>query len=140
MEKVGLRLIPEHIPNLRAKQATPQMVTRTRVKVNHGSLEITDERAIYTDSGGVRWRLYDFARSGGEPVSVRPGSISASIRIFVREDGRERRRSVFSPRDDTLTPQFNYNSLSTASVRRLGKWVDAWTESFPERGNRRPTR
>lgn len=115
--------------------------TRTilREKINRGSVEITEARAVFTDGAGVKWRLYDYARRGGDRVSVRPGSVSAGIRIFVREDGRERRRIVFSPRDDTLTPRFNDNSLPTAAVRRLGKWVDAWTER-PERGSRRPTR
>ena len=100
------------------------MATRTRPKINYGSVEITEERAVYTDSDGVKWRLYDFAQEkGGRKVPVRVGSISAIVRIFVREDGRHRRCVVFSHRDDTLTPRFNYMSLPTAMVQRLGRWV-----------------
>jgi hypothetical protein len=95
-------------------------------KVDFGSVEITEERAIYTDAASVRWRLYDFARSGGKITAARTGSISASIRIFVRQDCQERRRAMFSPRDDTLTPRFNHDALSTAAVRREGKWVETW--------------
>lgn len=105
-----------------------------REPIHFGSVVVTHDKAIYTDGAGVRWRLYDYARSGGNPVSVRPGSVSATIRIFVREDGRERRRVLFSPRDDTLTPQFNYDKLAAADVRRNGKWVDTWTETLPRRG------
>jgi hypothetical protein len=111
--------------------------TRESARIEYGSVEITTERAIYTDAASVRWRLYDFARSGGEIVSVRPGAISASIRIFVRQDCRERRRALFSPRDDTLTPQFNHNTLATAAMRRQGKWVDTWAEKFSGEGARR---
>jgi hypothetical protein len=100
--------------------------TAIRPKVNVGSVEITEDRAIYTDSSGVRWRLYDFAlvRSDKrEPVHV--GAITATMRIFVREGGRERRRILFAMRDDTLSPSFNYHHLSTAAVLRRGKWISA---------------
>ncbi len=93
-------------------------------KINYGSVEITEERAIYTDADGVKWRMYDFAQGkGARKITVRVGSISASVRIYVREDGRHRRCAMFSHRDDTLTPRFNYFSISTAMVQRLGRWV-----------------
>jgi hypothetical protein len=102
------------------------MATRTVRKINYGSVEITEERAVYADSDGIRWRLYDFTREKGErKIPVRVGSITASVRIYVREDGRHRRCAVFSHRDDTLTPEFNYISLPTAMVLRLGRWVNA---------------
>jgi hypothetical protein len=100
------------------------MATRTREKIDHGSVEITDERAIYTDSDGVKWRMYDFVQEkGGRKTPVRVGSISASVRIYVRQDGRHRRCVTFNHRDDTLTPQFNHHHLPTAMVKRLGRWV-----------------
>ncbi|HEY5086606.1 MAG TPA: hypothetical protein VII66_04520 [Gemmatimonadaceae bacterium] len=105
------------------------MATRAARRINYGSVEITEERAVYTDSDGVRWRLYDFAQEkGGRKIAVRVGSISASVRIYVRQDGRHRRCVVFSHRDDTLTPEFNYISLPTAMVQRLGRWVHASNE------------
>jgi hypothetical protein len=105
-----------------------------RAKISYGSVEITDERAVYTASDGVRWRLYDFAQSnGGKKSPVRVGSISATMRIFVREDGRERRLITFSPRDDTLSPKFNYYQLPTAKRRRLGRWVDLPTDELERR-------
>lgn len=108
------------------------MATRIREKINYGLVEITEERAVYTDSDGVKWRLYDFAQEkGGRKIPVRVGSISASVRIFVRQDGRHRRCVVFNHRDDTLTPRFNYISLPTAMVQRLGRWVHAPNGSEP---------
>ena len=118
----------------------PNRHTHQRAKVDCGSVEITDERVIYTDAGSVKWRLYDFARSGGAVVSVRPGSVTASIRIFVRQDCRERRRAEFSPRDDTLTPRFNYNTLSTSAIRRQGKWIYLWSEQLAGDGAQRSVR
>ena len=62
---------------------------RVNVKVNYGSVEVTEERAVYTDEHGVRWRLYDFAqKKGSKRVRVRVGSLSASMRIYVHQDGR----------------------------------------------------
>jgi hypothetical protein len=108
------------------------MAMRATRRINYGSVEITEERAVYTDSDGVKWRLYDFAQEkGGRKIAVRVGSISASVRIFVRQDGRHRRCVVFSHRDDTLTPRFNYISLPTAMVQRLGRWVHAQNEERP---------
>ena len=92
--------------------------------MDYGSVEITEERAVYSDATGVRWRMYDFAQEkGGKRVRVRVGSLSASMRIYVHQDGRYRRCALFSSRDDTLTPSFNHHHLTTAMVQRLGKWV-----------------
>lgn len=96
---------------------------------NYGSIQITEDRAIYTDARGIRWRLYDFTlmSDGKKQVKVRVGALAARILIFVREDGRERRRIGFTARDDTLTPSFNHWQLQGAFVRRGKGWA------FPQR-------
>jgi hypothetical protein len=139
LEENGALFLPEHIPNIKSEQAGHLLMglgrhTRSRPKVNYGSVEITEERAIYTDSKNVRWRLYDFAQStNGKKSPVRVGSISATMRIFVREDGRERRLITFNPRDDTLLPKFSYHQLPTAKRRRLGRWVDVPSDELERR-------
>jgi hypothetical protein len=112
--------IPEHIPN----QSSGQASLATMAQTNYGSLEITEARAVYTDASGVRWRLYDFAKSNnGAWRKTRVGSLTVTARVYVRQDGRERRCIAFSPRDDTLTPSFNHDSLAGAMVRERGRWV-----------------
>jgi hypothetical protein len=91
----------------------------------YGSVEVIEGRAIYTDEKGRRWRLHDFTGDGPTRRSLPPGSPEAKCRVWVREDGKERRRALFQRREDTLTASFNYHAIATATVREGGRWVFA---------------
>ena len=95
--------------------------------VAYGSVDLLDGRAIYTDKNGTRWRMHDFDTDGSGRRSLTPGSEQARCRIYVREDGRERRRVLFRPRRDTLTASFNYHVLVTAAVRCNKRWECSWS-------------
>jgi hypothetical protein len=94
----------------------------SRRAANHGSIERHGDRVIYRDARGVAWRLHDFI-DGPHPQLVEVGSPAATKRIFVREGGTERRRALFHPREDTLTPTFNYHRLATAAIRSNRQWT-----------------
>jgi hypothetical protein len=90
----------------------------------YGSVAVLDDgRAIYTDDKGTRWRLYDFDRDGPARQSLPAGSPLARCRVYVREDGAERRRTLFFHREDTLTAAFNYCARGNAAKRESGRWV-----------------
>ncbi|HVT38192.1 MAG TPA: hypothetical protein VHE78_04055 [Gemmatimonadaceae bacterium] len=101
----------------------------------YGSVEVLDDCAIYTDEKVTRWRLHDFTSDGPARQQLSPGSPEARCRIYVREDGGERRRALFFPRHNTLTPVFNYHAMGNAAIRAGGQWVFTfrWPSIGPDR-------
>ena len=100
--------------------------TRTTMRspaVRYGTIERDGDRVIYRDEKNVRWRCYDFIGTGPAKVPVEVGSTAATSRIWVREDGKERRRVTFSDRNDTLEPSVNYHLIATAWILVDKKWV-----------------